>query len=334
VLHTHDLEEETVKATVLGSYPKIPQGAGASVRSALRRFEAGEWGPRQLEETYREVTRRTLRLFEEAGLTTVTDGQIPWEDLLDPVVRDVDNLVAGGLERFFDNNFYYRRPTVVGRLRWRGGVLAHWTRLAKEQTTLPFKVALPGPITLVALSADATYGDPRRLLQDAVEVLALEAESVVAQGAQEVQWDEPAAVYGACPFPAPQVEEAWRELLSVPLGVPQSLAFYYGSAARWLPSLASLPVARVYVDLVADPSLAAALAQRPYPFEVGLGLVDARDVRLEEKPRVEAVVQRVASVQGRDRLWLCPTGGLELLPPDRAEEKVRHLGRLARELSP
>jgi 5-methyltetrahydropteroyltriglutamate--homocysteine methyltransferase len=318
-----------MKATVLGSYPKIPAGPGPSVRAALNRFERREIGPRELEDTYRAVTRRTLAIFAEAGLTTVTDGQIRWNDLTDPVVRDVDNLVPGGLERFFDNNFYYRQPTVVGRIQWQGGVLAEWTRLARADTTRPLKVALPGPVTVLALADDRSYGDSSTLLADLVEVLALEAASVARAGAVEIQWDEPAAVVDSPVAPADAVA-AWKTLVAANPDVPQSLALYFGLQGAWLDRLTTVGVGRVYFDLVSDPALLQRLATERLPFEVGLGLIDARDVRLEPPEETIRHIAAVSAVQGPTRVWLHPNTGLEFLPPDRAAEKVRHLGTIAR----
>ena len=317
-----------MKTTVLGSYPKIPARSGPSVRSALARFERGEIGPRALHDTYREVTRRTVRLFRAAGVTRITDGQIPWNDLTDPVVRDVDNLVSGGLERFFDNNFYYRQPTVVGRLQYQGGVLAEWTRLSVQESETPLKVALCGPLTALALVEDKSYGNPETLLADLVEILALEAAAAARAGAVEIQWDEPAAVVNP-PVSRAAAVDAWTRLVAANSQLEQSLAFYFGSAAPWLDSLPSIGASRVYFDLVADPRLVDRLAADRWPFEVGLGLLDARSVRLEDQAAVLVPLRAVAARQGPDRVWLHPNAGLEWLPPDRAEAKVRWLGALA-----
>ena len=320
-----------MKTTVLGSYPKIPVRSGPSVRQAVQRFERRAIGPRELEQVMRAVTRRTISVFEEAGLTRVTDGQIRWNDLADPVVCDTDNVVHGGLERFFDNNFYYRVPTVVGRLQYQGGVLAEWTRQAHQAATRPLKVALIGPVTLTAMADDRSYRNRDLLLQDVVEILALEAASVAEAGAAEVQWDEPAAVAGP-PVDRAQALAAWTALIASNPAVEQSLAFYFGPAGGWLDRLMDTGVRRVYLDLVTEPGLADRLSREALPFEVGLGLLDARNVRLEDRDAVLSVASRVAARQGAERVWLHPNAGLEFLPPDRAEAKVAWLGRLGREI--
>jgi 5-methyltetrahydropteroyltriglutamate--homocysteine methyltransferase len=317
-----------MKITVLGSYPRIPAGAGPSVRTAWNRFDRGQITPAELEATVRAVTRSVLDLAGAVALDTTTDGQVRWHDLTDPVSRDIENLVAGGLQRFFNNNFYYRKPAIRGRLSWTGGALAEWTRIARElRPDVPLKVTLPGPITLADLSEDQSYGDRSRLLADLVAVLRLEAESVIRAGAAEVQWDEPSVVAGPA-VPAAEVLQVWRDLVPAHRAVPESLALYFGSASPWWNTLAAAPFDRVYLDLVADSGLLGQLSAEEVPFEPGLGLLDAREVRLEQvaevAPQIEAVLRR----QGAERVWVHPSAGLEGLPPDWAQRKVERLGEI------
>jgi 5-methyltetrahydropteroyltriglutamate--homocysteine methyltransferase len=80
-------------------------------------------------------------MFGQVGILQARDGRIRWNDLTDPVARDVDNLNSGGLERFCDTNFYYRRPTVVRHLQYQGGVLAEWTQLASNRNADPIRIS-------------------------------------------------------------------------------------------------------------------------------------------------------------------------------------------------
>ncbi|MDA8194231.1 MAG: synthase [Thermaerobacter sp.] len=315
-----------MKTCVLGSFPKIPAGSGASVRSAVQRFERGAIGPRELSTTFRDVTARVVNLADAAHLDVTTDGQIRWYDLFDPLARDIDNFRPSGLLRLFDNNFYYRHPVITGRLQFQGGTLAAWTREAAALSRIPLKVALPGPFTVLALSEDQSYRDRARWLADVVDVLRLEADSLTGTGAVEVQWDEPAlaALPGA---ERGEVRDVYAALTGGAQLV-QSIALYWGLSARWLGGLEGLPVARVYVDAVSDPAVLAALAETVWPFEVGAGLLDARSVRAENPDEVLSRLEPVLRRQGADRVWLHPSSGLELLPPDRAEQKVLALGAI------
>ncbi len=308
-----------MKTSTIGAYPKIPAGSGPSVRSAIQRFEHGTIGPRALYDTYHAVVQRTLAIAAEASLDATTDGQIRWYDCFDPLCRDIENLAAGGLLRWFDNNFYYRHPIVTGRLQFQGGTLAAWAREAVGASAVPLTVALPGPFTVQALSEDRSYHNVPKLFGDIVEVLQLEAASLAGTGIFEVQWDEPALAVGAA---SPSLEEArqvYRDLLSANT-VRQSVALYWGTCSSWL--LAFEAADRVSVDAVTDRGVLTMLARERYPFEIGLGLLDARDVRLEDPTELAHTVEPFAAQYGTDCVWVHPSAGLELLPPDRAAQKV------------
>lgn len=59
--------------------------------------------------------------------------------------------------------------------------------------------------------------------------------------------------------------------------------------------------------------------------DVGVGLLDARNVRLEEPSEVLQHLEPIILKQGPSKVWIHPNCGLEFLPPDRAEQKVRLL---------
>lgn len=312
---------------MLGSFPKIPAGAGASVRTAIQRFERGQIGPRELYQTYRDVTGQVLGLAEEARLDMTTDGQIRWNDLFDPVVRDIDNVHSAGLLRLFDNNFYYRHPVITGRLQYQGGVLRAWAAEAASVSRVPMKVAIPGPFTTLALSENRSYADEEALLTDLVEVLRLEAESLVGAGIEEIQWDEPALAAKGRAFSPERVYAVLNRLLSDQV-LPQSVALYWGEATPWIEVLQGLPIERLYLDAVTDPGVVEYLTARTVSVPVGVGLLDARNVRAENPDQLAATIRPIVERQGTGRVWVHPSSGLELLPPDRAADKVRLLGTL------
>lgn len=318
-----------MKISTIGSYPKIPAGPGPSVRSAIQRFERGAIGPWGLHDTYHTVIRETLAIAAAASLDATTDGQIRWYDAFDPLCRDIDNLEPGGLLRWFDNNFYYRHPVVTGRLQFQGGTLAAWTREAVAMSSVPITVALPGPFTLQTLLEDRSYHNPATLLADIVEVLQIEVASLSDTGIFEVQWDEPVLAFGLASPSVENVHHVYRDLLgSNP--VRQSVALYWGASGPWLSAFES--AARVSIDAVTDPTGLNALAREHRPFEIGLGLINARDIRLEDPGALARIIEPFFDTYDPGRVWLHPNAGLELLPPDRAAQKIDVLTSVKRVL--
>ena len=105
----------TLKTTVIGAYPKIGEGLdGQELRRALHRRDRGEISDADLDKVYDEVTRSTIGEIEAAGVDVVNDGQIRWDDLLAPFARTWSGVEPGPLERFYDNNTYYRQPVITG----------------------------------------------------------------------------------------------------------------------------------------------------------------------------------------------------------------------------
>ncbi len=313
-----------MKTTVMGSYPKIPAGPGPSVRSAIQRFEKGLLTPSQLFETYSQVIDRVLELANDTQLDRTTDGQIRWYDLFDPIVRDLDNVHSAGLIRLFDNNFYVRHPVITGRLQYQGGTLAAWCREAVSRSQVPIKVALPGLFTFLDLQEDTSYGDTDTLIADLIDVMRLTVRHLVGTGVVEVQWDEPSLVRSSS-WSRTQVRQAYEALIDPDLEIEQSIALYWGESSPWLDTLSQLPFSRISCDAVSDPHVLDVLATDKLDIAVGLGVIDARNVRMETPEHLARLLQPILRRQGHERTWIHPSCGLEFLPPDRAEQKVRLL---------
>jgi Methionine synthase II (cobalamin-independent) len=86
----------------------------------------------ELERVYDEVTQGVIREQIEAGVELLTDGQIRWDDAISYLARKLEGTQRGGLLRWFDNNFYFRQPIIVGKLKRKENlVLSDWLK-AKE----------------------------------------------------------------------------------------------------------------------------------------------------------------------------------------------------------
>src|SRR5262249_60887686 len=66
--------------------------------------------------------------------------------------------------------------------------------------------------------------------------------------------------------------------------------------------------------------------------KLGLGVVDARNTRLESADALRDVLGPVADRQGAERLVATTSAGLEFLPRDRAQQKLARLAQAAHTL--
>jgi len=315
--------------TLAGSYPKLPTEPGAAnVRVVRNRIDQGKATAGDLKRAVEESTRRVVALQEAAGIDLPVDGQIAWDDEQTPVASGLEGFAIAGLIRYLDTNTYYREPEITGPVRWRAPITVDAFRSAQSLTRRPIKVVLPGPYSLHRFSKDRHYGDPAQALRAIGEALAAESRALEDAGARWLHFEEP-WLGRARAEEAPLVRAALEPLLagrraSTVLHVP------FRSPRSVFAVLRELPWTAIGLDLVEAPDGWGLLADVPAGRTVALGLVDARNTRLEDPAAVADEVRRAAAQRPDLSYHLSPTASLEYLPADRAAEKVRVLAEAAR----
>jgi 5-methyltetrahydropteroyltriglutamate--homocysteine methyltransferase len=317
-----------MQTTVAGSYPKIPnRPRPARLRQAIARLDRGEITAEELAQIQDEVTIEVIGEQTEAGLDLIGDGQVRWDDDQTYVARELEGFDIGGLVRYFDTNTYYRQPTVTGPVGWREPVLVRDYEFAAAHSTKPVKAMLTGPYTLAFLSTDSHYGDRRRLVLDLAKALRQEAQALAAAGAPFIQVNEPAIVHNK--DDAPLFFEAISGMLD---GVDATTALHtwFADAAGILPLLNDLPVDVIGLDFVWGPGNWDALKAGPFSKGLGLGIVDARNTRMETVDEIAEQIRRAGQLVPSERLYVNPSCGLEYLPREVAFEKLKRMVEGAR----
>src|SRR2546421_10575008 len=269
----------TIKTTVIGAYPKIGDGLdGQELRRVLHRHDRGEVDDAALGKVFDEVTRAAMGEIEAAGVDVTNDGQIRWDDLLSPFARTWSGVQPGPLERFYDNNTYYRQPVIEGRIDTDGRSLVRDYTFARGVAKSTLKAAMPGPLTCATLVArDEQY----RSLEDRVlavaDATAKEIAGLKAAGATMIDIEDPAVV--ASPKHIELAREAYGRFADPDLAL--TLVTYFFPADAVLESLASFPVAAVGIDVRSrDTTAVDRLGAVPTHY-VLVGVVEARDTRLQ-----------------------------------------------------
>ena len=238
-----------MKTTVVGSFPKVAEtGFGTSIISAIGRWQRKELPDAGLERVFQDITKAVMAEYEKAGLDLLADAQIRWEDLVTPLAKQLDGFEINGLERWFDNNVYYRRPILRKAPARRGAILVEEYRAALACMSKPVKAVLPGPYTFVQTCEDRYYKNQARFLRKIAQLLHDEAAALVEAGAPLIQFDEPALGFGTPPLK--DVLEALA-IATKGLKVPTALYLYFGHLNGLLEPLHELP-AVVLARLVCD----------------------------------------------------------------------------------
>ncbi len=318
--------------TAVGNFPKVAEhGFGTEVIGAINRWQKKELSDEQLEHAFQRTTRAVIKEQERAGLDVLTDGQIRWEDLVTAVAKRVDGFEINGLERWFDNNVYYRKPILHRAPMRKQPIVVQDFVFAKRCTAKPLKAVLPGPYTMVALSEDRHYKNPAPFLRRMAEILNEEAHALAAAGAQWIQFDEPALSFGT-----PPIKSVIEAINIATKGVTSKTALYtyFGSLNGTLAALQHCRVDLIGVDVVSDPKAIGAVKRQKWTTEVALGCVDARNTKLESVPELHALFDVIGRVLPLDRLTVNPNCGLEFLPYEQATAKLRRLVEAVRSYTP
>jgi 5-methyltetrahydropteroyltriglutamate--homocysteine methyltransferase len=201
-------------------------------------------------------------------------------------------------------------------------------RAAKGMTSRPVKAFLPGPYSLYRFSKDLHYADPVRACAAVGEALAKEAAALEAAGASWIHLEEPwlgraraedAEAVRAALTPV-LAGRTLRTVLHVPFRAPNAI----------FASIRDLPWNTLGLDLVEAPAGWDLIPMLPEGRGVALGLIDARNTKLEESAEVARQATRAAGLRPDLHYQITPTASLEYLPADKAEAKVARLVESAR----
>lgn len=336
-----------------GSYPRIGDPAELQLlRRSISALDRGERTTADILDAENEMTRRAIAEQVKAGLDVITDGQIRWYDPISHLAGKLDNVKIRGLLRFFDTNTYFRQPVLTGKPTRRGhlvvneysfacNALGHLPTPPEKAGKLSIKPVLTGPYTLAKFSlgehhengAPETSASLEARAMAYAEALAPEIEALAQSGADLIQVDEPAAVK----FPGDWAifEQALGPLFAAREKVRKAgrktelaLYVYFHDSTPFYEKLVGLPVDIVGLDFSYDAKLADLIASAGSPKPLGLGLVDARNTRLEDPDVIAWQVERLMPKIEGGRAYLGPSSGLEYLPRDRAFAKLELLSKV------
>ena len=316
-------------ATAVGSYPKIPNlPRPARLRNTINRFDRGQITEEELRQVEDEVTIEALQEQAEAGLDLVTDGQIRWADEQTYIAGKLAGVSISGLIRWFDTNMYYRQPVIDGAVAWREPITVRDFTFAVEHSAKPVKAVLTGPYTLARLSVDQHYGSVEGLALAFAEALHQEATALQQAGASFIQFNEPAILHHKDDFP--DFANVCRRLADG-LTAETALYLYFGDVDGIYPQILDLPFDLIGLDFCMGARNEQVLHRSPFTKKLGLGIVDARNTRLEPPEQIVERIRTLSAGLPPDHIHVSPNMGLEFLPREVAQEKLRRLAQAVRE---
>ena len=189
--------------TTIGSYPKpdyVPVANWFDIRKA-----SAQWDPTLAYDEFLKQrsaaadamldrgTQEVVRDQVAAGIDIPTDGEVRREHYIYYHCRHLVGFDFADLTRksMRAGSWTARVPTVTGPIRAGAPFLPADWRAAQAVTDRPVKITVPGPLTIIDSTADAHYGDERRLAMALAEAINQEVRALAAAGCRWIQIDEP-----------------------------------------------------------------------------------------------------------------------------------------------
>jgi len=278
-----------------------------------------------------EVTKEVIEEQVRAGIELATDGQVRWYDQISHFARKLSGCEINGLLRLFDTNFYFRQPVINGKVRWAAPIVMDEFTFAKKVSSIPIKPVVTGPYTLAKHSIDKHYHNFSSLVADFAVAIGKEVNALAKAGAEIIQLDEPSILKNHQDFKI--FENAIAEISKNKGKARLALYTYFGDAAKLYDKLQSLPIDILGLDFTYSQKLAAIIESVGSKKELGLGLVDGRNTRIENVKETAKGAAKILKKLDVDQVYLNPSCGLdEYLPREVAFEKLKNLATIAKQV--
>jgi len=300
--------------TTVGSFPKP-----AYLLKARNRFARGEISRQELSELEERATREVIHLQEELGLDILVDGEMCRGDMVTYFSEQMEGFTISGLVRSYGNR-YYRKPVVVGPVRWKAPITPPMFTYAQRLTAKPVKGMLTGPYTMMEWSFDEYYPSREKLVLELAEAVHQEALALQAAGAKYIQIDEPAI--STRPEELPLASEALG-IVTRGLEVKTITHICYGDFAQVYKDLLRLPVDQLDLEMAnSGYDMLDLFRREPFTKEIGFGVLDVHSHRVETVDEVVASIKHGLEVLKPEQIYVDPDCGLKTRTWEEAKQKL------------
>ncbi|HEY1305605.1 MAG TPA: hypothetical protein VGF24_18755 [Vicinamibacterales bacterium] len=307
--------------TVIGSY-SMPEW----LERAKNEYLSRRLSKRDLEEMHDAVRKAAIKDQETAGIDIVSDGEAQRDNMIDYFTERMPGVqVDLGSKRF-----YYDFYESVVRTKLATGTLGlnEEAKFLSKFTTLPSKISISGPHTLVKRIQNKHYPSEAEFALDIGKLLNLELKELVRAGATRLQIDEP--YYGGFPEDLPWALKAINAMvdgvnahvtLHICYGNRYGKPSFEGSYKFLFPAILDAKVQAVSMEFARRGEEDIQLF-KDVPFQVGIGVIDVKTNEVESSAFVADRIRRALEVIPTERLIITPDCGLVRLPRDVAFSKL------------
>ncbi|MBI2891270.1 MAG: hypothetical protein HYY13_10865 [Nitrospirae bacterium] len=310
------------------SYPRVGDPTKLqSLRRIHDQWEKGEKSDEDLRAAEDLAVLEAILDQDRAGVDIATDGLVRWDDPISHLLKGRSGVTLGGLVRYFDSNFYIRRPALGGKEINGASRMREEFVYASALTHTPIKPVVTGPLTL---AHHTTWKPPLfETIEAAAEALAkpvaAEVRALAEAGSEFIQIDEPSLAH------VDVDAKVYKNILKPVVGAKSKakliLAVYFGDCTRLLGPLSTLDIDVLCLDFTYSPGLTDEIRATGLRKPLAAGLADGRTTKMESPRQIAERFNQIAGKLRADVGYLVPSCGLEHVPRDAAQRKLDLLAK-------
>jgi 5-methyltetrahydropteroyltriglutamate--homocysteine methyltransferase len=318
--------------SVVGSYA-IPSWLWA----AWEKIEAGNFGAMDVAETENDAVATAVRDQERAGVDVISDGEMRRQGFIVSIFKYFHGLKPIEPRRkvgvlSYDGHVFYEP---VERLSAPAGLgtLKELDYL-RQATTRPFKITLPGPLTLATqITKGGPYRDRVEIAGDLATLINRELRALAAGGAENLQLDD---VYQSFIMEPKRLVELYdrcfegvaaeRRFWHICFGTLEGFGFGERTYRLLFPTIAGATADQLVFEF-ANREMAECDLWREFDCgkELGAGVLDLKNFYVESPELVARRIRRMLESVPAEKLWINPDCGLARLPRHLAFAKLQAL---------
>ncbi len=308
------VELSVLPTTVIGSYPR-PKW----LREFIKGFKAGRYKEKHLKEAFDDAVVSVVRDQEVAGVDIPSDGEMRRDEMVEYFAERIEGFKFYGPVRVWGNH-YFRKPAVVGPLKYGGPmVIDEYLFLRSVAKAKVVKVTITGPYTIADWSFNEYYKSKEELASELAKIINKEIKKLEEVGALYVQVDEPALT--THPDEMDWAVEVINEAVKG-VNIKVGLHVCYSNYRILKPYFDRLKVSQLALEF-ANRGFRDLNILRGLNKELGFGVIDVHNRRVETPEEVAKAIQKVMKIIDPKCLYINPDCGLKLLPREIAREKLR-----------
>jgi len=318
--------------TVVGSYA-IP----AWLWAAYEKIEAGGFGRMDVAETENDAVATAVRDQESAGVDVISDGEMRRQGFIVSIFKYFHGLKPIEPRRkvgvlSYDGHVLYEPVERISAPDGLGTVRE--LQYLREVTARPFKITLPGPLTLATqITKGGPYRDRVEVATDLAPIINRELRALAAGGAENLQIDD---VYQSFMMEPKRLVELYdrcfegvavtRRFWHICFGTLEGFGFGERTYRPLFPMISSASADQLVFEF-ANREMAETELWREFdcPKELGAGVLDLKNFYVESPELVARRIRRMLESVPAERLWINPDCGLARLPRHLAFAKLQAL---------